>query len=62
MKLGETITHNGITAVLVEGTDCKDCCFNDLNCGIDRLYLKCLARNIWDDDYGIFKKVEEKQK
>lgn len=63
MKLGETLTHNGIEAVLVEGTECTQCYFNyvEANCPEEGLLKLCLADTLNDDD-GIFKQVEPKEK
>ena len=60
MKLGETIIHNGIEAVLVEEEkrgSCKGCYFLKVYCPVDMSesdYPLCLNN-------GIFKKVEENQ-
>ena len=58
MKLGETIAHNGIEAVLVEeemnenGDFCPMCIFKDELCIPIGLYDKCVVGQ------GIFKQVE----
>lgn len=45
MNLGETIIHNGIEAVLVEGEyNCPDCCFYRNECINNNLSLECNIR------------------
>lgn len=61
MKIGETIEHNGIKAVLVKGIECNECCFNSLG------YDKCPRVN-WSSspscvtvEKGIFKQLKKEE-
>lgn len=60
MKIGETIEHNGIKAVLVEGEFCKMKCpfyFNYCN----DMIKHCMGETSPDDDKGIFKQVKTEE-
>ena len=60
MRIGETITHNGIEAVLVKGTyigfdaNCKACVFFGDECMNNNLSFECDVRTP-----NIFKQVTE---